>query len=141
MPWGYDMSRRRSTALSPPEMFLLDAWGHSLRAAFGATPYLVGSVERGEDWRDVDVRMILDDAEYETLLGDDHPERMTGFNIAISYWGQRATALPVDFQFQARAHATARYGDQPRNPLGARTGLHFLDHEPRPVSGDSGDET
>lgn len=133
------MTARRSTALSPPEMFLLDAWGHSLRAAFGATPYLVGSVERGEDWRDVDVRMILDDDEYETLLGASHPERMTAFNIAISFWGQRATALPIDFQFQARARATARYGDQPRNPLGARSGLSFLDHERHPESGDSGE--
>ena len=48
-----------------PTALLLDQYGSLLWDAFGETPYLVGSVLRGPGWRDVDVRMILPDDEYE----------------------------------------------------------------------------
>ena len=38
--------------------------------AFNSPPYLVGSVEERADFRDVDVRTILDDDEFDALFGE-----------------------------------------------------------------------
>lgn len=126
------MNGRRASALSPPEFFVLEEWGKTLRRAFGRPPYLVGSVERGEPWRDVDVRLMLPDEEYAVLLGD-QPRRVVALNVAMSIWGQRVTGLPIDFQFQDTTNTNAEYGSQTRNPLGLRDGCEFLGI-PRPAS-------
>lgn len=106
--------RRRGSSLSPPEMFLLEQWGRTLYEAFGRPPYLVGSVARAEAWRDVDVRLMLDDDEYAALPA------VQVLNVAISVWGQRATGLPIDFQFQNTTAINAETAGQPRNALGIR---------------------
>jgi len=118
------VSGRRASSLSPSEVFILRQWGATLRACFGEMPYLVGSVERGEAWRDVDIRIML--REGDPLLADAdrwprHSGRMTALNVAISVWGQHVTGLPIDFQFQERVAANDEYGDQPRNPIGMGT--------------------
>lgn len=105
------MSDRRATSLSPAEVFLLRAWAETAFRAFGSMPYLVGSVARAEPWRDVDVRCILDDGD--ALL--DPPMRLAGLSAAVSFWAQRATGLPVDFQFQSRREANKYAGK--RQPL------------------------
>lgn len=108
-------AQRRGTTLSPQELFVLDQWGRQLREAFGQTPYLVGSVERGENWRDVDVRMILP-WPVETMSG----VAVYTLNIAVATWGKHVTGLPIDFQFQAE-EAFHSYDGQTRNPLGGRS--------------------
>lgn len=75
--------RRRSTSLSPPDRSLLEAWGRQLDEAFGELPYLVGSVARAEEWRDVDVRLMLDDDDFLTLVGEDQ-RRLPALNLSIS---------------------------------------------------------
>lgn len=100
-----DSVRRRATALGPTEVFVLRCWGRDLYDAFGAMPYLVGSVVRDEAWRDVDVRMMLDPDD--PLLID--RVRLTVLSHAVTMWGQRATGLPIDFQFQARDEANAEF--------------------------------
>lgn len=123
------MSGRRASALSPPEFFLLEEWGKTLRHSFGKPPYLVGSCERGVDFRDVDVVLMLPDDEYAVLMGPE-PRRIVALNVAISVWGQRATGLPIDFRFQDTTTANAEYGDQTRNPLGVRDGWEFTGQRP-----------
>lgn len=106
------MSGRRATSLSPPERFLLDEWAATLRRTFAAHVWLVGSVARAEDWRDVDVRLVRDD-----LAAIDVVQQL---NVAVSVWGQRATGLPIDFQFQSEDEAHAEQGA--RLPIGIRGG-------------------
>lgn len=107
-------AQRRGTTLSPAELFVLDQWGRQLAEAFGATPYLVGSAERGGNWRDVDVRMVLPWPE-ETMSA----LAVYTLNVAISLWGRQVTGLPIDFQMQGEA-AFHSYDDETRNPLGGR---------------------
>lgn len=107
--------QRRGTTLSPQELFVLDQWGRQLMEAFGQTPYLVGSAERGENWRDVDVRMVLPWPE-DTMSG----LAVYTLNIAVTTWGRQVTGLPIDFQMQA-ARAFHEYDNEPRNPLGTRS--------------------
>lgn len=107
---------RRATSLSPPERFLLDEWARSVSAAFGKRTYLVGSVARSEAWRDVDVRLMLDSDAY-AEISQGRPEQAEALNVAMSLWGQRATGLPIDFQFQQADAANAEHNG-PRCPIG-----------------------
>jgi hypothetical protein len=83
-----------------------------------ATPYLVGSVWTTKDFRDVDIRCMLDPDDFKATFGNDR-ERLLLTNAAYSIMLQRQTGLPVDFQFQDRDEANAEF-DGPRNPLGLR---------------------
>src|SRR5262245_51841555 len=94
-----------------PHALYLDEFGSQLWAAFGRPGYLVGSAIREKSgWRDVDVRMILADEEWDAMgLGE---PRNTHFNpkwvaltLAFSALGQRITGLPIDFQLQRQSDA------------------------------------
>lgn len=107
--------KRRASALGPHDIFLLDQWGRQLHEAFGATPYLVGSVERGKvDYRDVDVRML------DPLKLGNRPLARRTLNVAVSLWGRHVTGLPIDFQFQTTSEFH-EYDGQGRNPIGTRS--------------------
>jgi hypothetical protein len=115
----------KSSAISRTLFFLLCAWGQSLLDSFGEHAYLVGSVARAEPWRDVDVRMMLDADEplhCITLPGRQHT--LQALNVALSTWGQRATGLPIDFQFQDTDEANAEHGGEVRNALFVRSPGH-----------------
>lgn len=113
-----DPPKRRATSLSPPQFGLLCDWGHRLKEAWGHQPYLVGSVARAErEWRDVDVRLILPDDEYERLV-DRGGLRLRALNLSHSLWGKEVTGLPIDFQFQSGAEAEEEIG--PMNPIGVK---------------------
>lgn len=101
--------RRRATSLGPAETILLRGWAETLWHAFDAMPYLVGSVARSEAWRDVDVRCILPDDD--PLLAKSKL-RVDALSAAVSFWGQRATGLPIDFQFQAQSEANQHDGER-----------------------------
>lgn len=95
-----------------PAFLLLQEFGSQVWAAFGEIPYHVGSSLAGKAWRDVDVRLILPDDEYDRLgLGD--PERpqqnakWVSLVLAYSALGKALTGLPVDFQIQQQTHANA----------------------------------
>lgn len=110
---------RRSCALSPTELLRLDLWAAAFTAGEGFgmfSPMLVGSTMTGTTYRDVDVRVILDDDD--PVLAD--PNRLRLFHVAISVWAQQTTGLPIDFQFQSNTENQTEHGDKPRNPLGSR---------------------
>lgn len=103
------------------ERVLLEDWAIHLRRMFG-TPFLVGSVLTTRDYRDVDVRVLLDSGEWEALfpgLEDTDPRdaKWSGICTAISVWGQKVTGLPVDFQIQPRDKANEQF-DGRRNAMG-----------------------
>lgn len=98
-----------------PFSLLLDEFGSRVWSAFGQPPYLVGSALAQKDgWRDVDVRLILSDAEYAALgLGDpkyphENP-RWISFCLAFSALGKQMTGLPIDFQIQQQTLANEQF--------------------------------
>jgi hypothetical protein len=88
--------------------------------AFGSTPYLVGScLERG-DYRDVDVRIVLDDDVYDRWFPGPGVQRTQPLwsllASSISLQLQQMTGLPIDFQIQSRS-TSAKYAGR-CEPLG-----------------------
>ena len=113
------MTEGRTDGLTTVEMYNLDAACRLVSRAFrGGPPYLVGTAGIGgaATYRDVDVRLILDDDEFAEVCPTQ--ARWELLCLAFSaYLGER-TGLPVDFQIQRAAEANERYVGKPRNPLG-----------------------
>lgn len=106
-----------------PQALFLEEFGSQVWHAFGTPPYLVGSALAGKTWRDVDVRLILSDGEYEQQgLGDPrfphHNGKWVALCLAFSSLGKQMTGLPIDFQIQEQTHANATFEKQPRSALG-----------------------
>lgn len=92
----------------------LKEFGSLVMDAFGSPPYLVGSAMHGKKWRDIDIRVILDDKEWEEWeFGDPKipNKKHRVFNMAFAELGRRMTGLPVDFQIQQRTFANEHYKD------------------------------
>lgn len=116
-------NRGRASYLGPHEMFLLDHACKPIVEAFDDYPYLVGSVMESGDYRDVDVRLMLEDGHYERLA---EVMSVPLLNLALTTYLRQATGLPVDFQVQQRSAANERHpGAKARNPLGIRPLQHF----------------
>lgn len=107
-----------------PALLYLEQFGSHVWDAFGHPPYLVGTSLTSKEWRDVDVRLILPDEEYERLFWPlpAPDERTSGKWVALcmafSALGQQMTALPVDFQIQNQLNANETYKGKPRQALG-----------------------
>lgn len=115
--------KEESMSVGMPAGLWLDEFGSQVWAAFGHIPYLVGSALEKKQWRDVDVRLILPDEEYEALgLGDPRyshrNEKWVALALAFSALGQAMTGLPIDFQIQQQTDANKEYGGRPRSALG-----------------------
>ena len=112
-----------------PADLSLEAFGYQVWAAFGETPYHVGSSVLGKAWRDVDVRLLLPDDTYERMgLGDPvHPHenaRWVALVMAFAALGKEMTGLPIDFQIQQQSYANEHYKQEDgcvRSALGVLT--------------------
>ena len=101
-----------------PADLKLQEFGSHLWAVFGKPAMHVGSsLTEKRDWRDVDVRMILADDEWEAWgLGD--PKRPSDSHkwhalcMAFSALGKEMTGLPIDFQIQQMTRANNLYDGQ-----------------------------
>lgn len=109
-------TKPRANFIGAPEMFNLNHACQALTEAFGYCVYLVGSALERRDFRDVDLRCILDDQEYDRLfpkpLNALNNARLSLFNAAISGWLSARSGLQIDFQFQRRAEANQQYDGQ-----------------------------
>jgi hypothetical protein len=131
----------RSCYLSTLELHELDEACAPFLAAFGEHPYLVGSAMQRPGFRDVDVRLILADDEYDALFAE-----RRGLWALLSRLGsthlRAKTGLPIDFQIQRQSEANAKFGNlagTPRNPLGSRSLLDFAGGgDAAPVSSSGG---
>lgn len=126
------ISAARAHRLLPADQFNLNRACQAIVDAFGWNVYHVGSSLRsltdGGPWRDVDVRCMLDDDEFDRMFpdaasaGNDWPRdaRLGLMNVAISEWLSARTGLPVDFQFQRTTQANELFGrpDHQRSALG-----------------------
>ena len=108
----------RTCYLTAPQFHDLNAACMIVHAAFGHAPFLVGSVLRTKDYRDVDIRLLLPDQEYRGLFGDTthqvHNPFWSLLCAAISnYLARRTGGLPIDFQVQMQSRANEQYpGDR-----------------------------
>jgi hypothetical protein len=106
-----------------PAALLLEQFGAMVSDAFdGEVPYRVGSSLTTTAWRDVDVRIMLDDDKYEAMgFGDPaHPHRnakWVAYTLAFSALGKAMTGLPIDFQIQQTSEANDKH-DGGRSALG-----------------------
>lgn len=93
---------------------------------------------KGPGWRDVDVRLMLDDEVYEAMgFGDPkrpHDNaRWVAFTLAFTELGRKMTGLPIDFQIQQTSRANEVDGNAGRHALGIRSSLRdYRDAPPLP---------
>ena len=96
----------------------------ALNAAFGPNTYLVGSALERRDYRDVDVRVIMADADFDRLFGPDVVSHVAASGLwsltcaSISEWLQARTGLPIDFQIQRQTQANEQHKGRPRSAIG-----------------------
>ena len=124
------MAEQIEVGVGMPYALLLDEFGSQVWSAFGQPPYLVGSALHGKTWRDVDVRLIMSDDDYERWeLGDPkHPHQNARWiSLVLAYWalGTALTGLPVDFQIQQQTWANITYPGA-RSAIGT-VPLRFVD--------------
>ena len=123
------MTEHRANYLGAPEAFHLNNLCTMLNEAFGYNNFLVGSSIIKRDYRDVDIRCIMDDDQFDLLFPDSknshncswvHDARWSLICASISEWLSKRSGLPVDFQIQRRTDANEQYpGPQhPRNAMG-----------------------
>lgn len=108
------------TGVGMPTHLKLEHFGRLIFDAFGSRPYLVGSVLKTKNYRDVDVRLILDDTEFTAMFGQHHNflnPKLAAFTLAFSLLGREMTGLPIDFQIQSMTYANKAYPGR-REPLG-----------------------
>lgn len=103
-----------SAGVGMPATLHLNAFAREIMEAFGEVPFLVGSAARSKTWRDVDVRLLLEDGHFDRLFpAHTQPGRTDGFwsliCAAIAELGRQRTGLPIDFQIQRRTDANAQY--------------------------------
>lgn len=113
------MSGARPDQLTTTQLYNLDTACRLVSRAFkGGPPYLVGTAGVGgsASYRDVDVRLMLDDGEFAEVCPT--RERWELLCLAIGTYLSERTGLPIDFQVQRTREANERYGGRPRNPLG-----------------------
>lgn len=111
--------RQRASFLVQSDFERLEEWCRNVCILFGPEiPYLVGSATERSDYRDVDLRLILEDEVFDRSWRD--PVKVRLVNRALSIWGQQETGLPIDFQIQRQTEANDRFPHGIRNPMGLR---------------------
>ena len=99
-----------------PQSLNLHRFGAYLNAMFGKHTYHVGSsLEKKDGWRDVDVRVILDDDVWDAMeLGDPrnphNNAKWVAYCLALSSFGKDLTGLPIDCQLQRQTEANEEFG-------------------------------
>lgn len=111
--------RARANWIGAPQYFNLNHACVLLAQAFGHGIYLVGSSMERRDFRDVDVRCILEDPDFDRLFPPDEMggARWSIMNAVIAQWLSAQANLPVDFQFQSQTKANREYGNGKRSAL------------------------
>lgn len=124
--------KHRCNYLTTSERFKLDIFASVVWDHFGSPPYLVGSSLHTKDFRDVDVRLILDDDELAKFAGArEAPNRNYGcwsaIGMAFSALGRELTGLPIDFQLQRMDEANEQFDGERRHTIGLTVNRRFGD--------------
>jgi hypothetical protein len=119
----------RSSYLTPSEMYTLCVAVEPLDAAFNTTPMLVGSVLTRPDYRDIDVRMVLMNDEYDHLFATENGGRLHNLmRFTITEWLNNRANLshPIDFDIQRMTEANI---ENEGKPLNALVSVNHREHE------------
>ena len=106
--------------LGEPHHMNLEAACMLVSQAFNETCYLVGTAAVQRDFRDVDVRIIMNDDKFDTLFGNTGGGTRafwTLVSVSVSAWLKQCTGLPVDFQVVRRSAVQEADWDKVRWPL------------------------
>lgn len=114
-----------TAGIGPHDYLLLHLFGLLIEDAWDEVGYLVGSSQRGEEWRDIDIRVMLSDEAFDSWFGTNvWPSKRRHQNskwrahmLAWSKLGQEFTGLPIDFQVERLTEANRLFPSEPRNPL------------------------
>lgn len=102
-------------SIGMPYQIYMFQFGELIRAVFDAVPYHVGSsLDNKTGWRDVDVRVILSDEDWDKWElgkpGDEfYNKKWISLTMAYSELGRKLTGLPIDFQIQQRSYANKMF--------------------------------
>lgn len=112
-------------------MFLLDEACKPITEAFGNCPYLVGTSasQQRQPYRDVDVRLMLFDDEYDALLNSTSEKFIIFLGLSIGEYLESRTGLPIDFQVQRQTEANEKHKGV-RNALGTRDLFNYTGDSP-----------
>lgn len=105
----------KATYVGAPAIFALELACQDICAVFdGYGCYLVGSALERANWRDVDIRFIMDDTKFSELFPSageywEQDTRWLLLTVSISKYLSEITGLPIDFQFQPQTHANDRF--------------------------------
>jgi hypothetical protein len=120
----------RKSHLTTAQFAILNDACIPVTEAFGSPPYLVGSATEKPDYRDVDLRLILTDEDFDHWF-DGRVMLWSLVCLAIGQYLASVTGLPIDFQIQRMTEANEKHPTTHRNPMGMRS---------RPLAG-GGDAT
>ena len=111
-----DVPKHRASYLTVAQQYNLNCVCSGFRL-IGFGLYHVGSSLTRPDYRDVDLRCIIGDSEYDEAfrIGGDRFRKF--IETAISEWISARTGLPIDFQFQRMTQANEEFKG-PRNWVG-----------------------
>jgi hypothetical protein len=92
----------------------------------GHPPYLVGSSTESSDYRDVDLRVIMPDDEFDRLFTSTGSAAFPGglwglLCLSVGQLLSDMTGLPIDFQIQRMTEANEKFNQadgHARNPIG-----------------------
>jgi hypothetical protein len=106
-----------------PAAIKLQHFGRVVHEFFGEYPYQVGSSLKDKGWRDVDVRLMLPDEDFDAMFGQLTRPRCLNLKwnaacLAFAALGRDMTGLPIDFQIDRLTEANQDYGDKPRSCIG-----------------------
>lgn len=122
-------NKHKASHVGAPAVFALELACQELNRAFAADGgghcYLVGSALERPDRRDIDIRLMLPDEDFDRLFpaarGEshlhEHDPRWLIMTISISKWLSDLSGLPVDFQFQRQTQANKTHKGQ-RSAMG-----------------------
>jgi len=105
----------RKSSLSTLDWFTLNRACEPIWDAFGGT-YLVGTAATGGEYRDVDVRTILHDEEFDKFCPTYPIWSLLCTSIGTML--RQATGMPIDYQIQRMSEANAQHPGGNRHPLG-----------------------
>lgn len=122
---------KRANYIGAPEFFELNQACRTIVEAYGVCVYLVGSALERRDYRDVDIRCILNDEDFDQkypgITGNFSFDARWSLDCsAISLFLSKHSGLKIDFQFQRQTQANEEY-DGARSAVGI-----FFDRKDRP---------
>jgi len=120
--------KQRGVYIGMPAYLHLCRFADVIRDAFPeGGVYLVGSALARQDWRDVDIRLMLPDAAYARIIGPlTKPRyanpRWRALCVAFAALGRDMTGLPIDFQIDQQSAANAEEAGRPRSAIASGNG-------------------